>query len=81
MAWGGPERLGGKILSPSAVSWAPKRLDVFGINEESSQLTAVRSKSEQFQLLIVSDIARFVRNCENRRLDRHFLKSCDRKDL
>src|SRR5271163_1848750 len=38
MAWDGPERLGGTILAPSAVSLAPNRLDIFGGSEESSQL-------------------------------------------
>ncbi len=48
--WGGPELLGGNLPSspsgigsgsvfpPSAVSWAPNRLDVFGIDADTSQL-------------------------------------------
>jgi hypothetical protein len=32
--WGGPESLGGKLVgSPSAVSWAAGRLDVFGVDD------------------------------------------------
>ena len=59
----------------------PNSDDVALYTHKINAVTAVRSKSEQFQLLIVSAIAGFVGNRENHRLDRHFLKYCDRKDL
>jgi hypothetical protein len=38
-SFGGPEQLGGVLnLSPSAVSWAQGRLDVFGIDANTDQL-------------------------------------------
>ena len=44
-------------------------------------ITAVRSKSEQFQLVAVFGSVEPVGCRQNRRLDRHFLEYCDRKDL
>ena len=44
-------------------------------------VTAVRSKSEQFQLVAVFGSVEPVGCRQNRRLDRHFLEYCDRKDL
>ena len=46
-----------------------------------ASLTAVRSKSEQFQLVAAFGIVGLVGRRRNRRLDRHFLEYCDRKDL
>src|SRR5580693_6838275 len=40
MAWGGPQSLGNVVaqIPPSAVSWAPHRLDVFAADANTSQL-------------------------------------------
>ena len=36
--WGGPELLGGNLLSaPNAVSWAAGRLDVFGVDADTTE--------------------------------------------
>jgi hypothetical protein len=37
--WGGPELLGGNLLSaPNAVTWAAGRLDVFGVDGDTTEL-------------------------------------------
>ncbi len=37
--WGGPELLGGNLLSaPNAVSWAAGRLDIFGVDSDTTEL-------------------------------------------
>ena len=76
---GGTEAAGGlvaqQVHGEAAYEVIRGSVEALGAN------TAVRSKSEQFQLVAVFGSIEPVGCRQNRRLDRHFLEYCDRKDL